>query len=74
MTSPELSTTIYLYSITVFGAKLIATFQSGLLEVYPEALRAIASSVSQSPKAETSPELKDGQSQLMCGIWQKGER
>lgn len=59
---------IYLYSITVFGAKLTVTAQSGLLEVYLEALRAIASLVSQSPREETSPELKDGQSQHMHDV------
>lgn len=72
VTSPELSTTIYLYSITEFGAKLTATFQSGLLEVYCEAPRAMASLVSQSPRAETSPELKDGQSQrTLCLFFQE---
>lgn len=58
VTSPELSTTMYLNSTTVLGAKLTATSQSGLLEVYCEALRETASSVSQSPRAETSPELE----------------
>lgn len=33
VTSPELSTTMYLYSTTVPGAKLTVTSQSGLLEV-----------------------------------------
>lgn len=59
VTSPELSTTMYLYSTTVPGAKLTATSQSGSLEVYCEALRVMASSVSQSPRAETSPELEN---------------
>lgn len=58
VTSPELSTTMYLNSTTVLGAKLTATSQSGLLEVYCEALRETASSVSQLPRAETSPELE----------------
>lgn len=57
VTSPELSTLINLYSTTLLGVRLTVTAHSGLLVVYADALSAIASSVSQVPRAETFPEL-----------------
>lgn len=57
VTSPALSTMMNLYSTTVLGAMLTATFHSGLLVVYCEAPRATAEAVFQLPKAEMSPEL-----------------
>lgn len=48
-----------LYSTTVLGAILTATFHSGSLVVYCEAPRATAEAVFQSPNAEMSPELID---------------
>lgn len=59
MTSPELSTLINLYSTTLLGVRLTVTAHRGLLDVYADALSVTASSVSQLPRVETFPELRD---------------
>lgn len=57
VTTPEPSISINLYSNTVPGTRYTTADQSGLVEVYCDALSEIASSVSQLPRAEMFPEL-----------------
>lgn len=61
---------IYLNSTTVSGVRSTTTSHSGSLFVYSEALRSTALSVSQLPRAATSPELIDFvcQSSLARGV------
>lgn len=49
-----------LYITTLFGVRFTVTAHNGLLDVYSDALRAMASCVSQLPRVETFPELLMG--------------
>lgn len=57
VSDPLLSTRMYLYEMTVPGAKLIVPVQTGLLTVYPDADKATALAGAQLPSAELSPTI-----------------